>query len=558
MERALEGGSCTVGSVKGNVGHLDAAAGMAGLLKTVLALQHETLPATLNHRQPNPDINVTTSPLRIQNQTTPWPRAHRPRRAGISAFGFGGTNAHLILEEAPTPPPPTPSPRQTETLILSARTQHALEQATDQLAHHLQTHRPHLADTAYTLAHGRHAFPHRRIVTGTDLDTITHALQTRDPAHLTTTHTPHDTPTTVFLFSGQGTQYPGMAHDLYHTHKTFRETVDECATHLTPHLNADIRTILWHTNHTPHPLAQTQYAQPALFTIEYALARQWQHWGIHPTTLIGHSLGEWVAACLAGIFTLPDALALVTLRGRLMQNQPPGTMLNVMTDRATIEKNLPPQLALAAHNGPRDCVISGPHHAIEEFTHHAQQHGWPTQTLTTDHAFHSPLMDPVLDTFATAIERVERNTPHTTIISNTTGQPLTHHQAQNPHYWAQHIRSTVEFTTSITTANQHPTTHYLEIGPGHTLTALTRRIPTTHTEKPTTHTTLPHPHNPTTPTQHIHNTLHHLWLTGHTPNWNTYYQHENRHRIPLPTHPLNPKHHWLHKPTPQQTPTTHT
>ncbi|MDN0197605.1 type I polyketide synthase [Streptomyces sp. S.PNR 29] len=554
LERAFGGaGRCALGSVKGNIGHLDAAAGMAGLLKTVLALTHQAIPPTLNHHTPNPDIDFTHNPFHIPTTLTPWPRTHRPRRAGISAFGFGGTNAHLILEEPPPPTPTTPSPRTTETLILSARTPQALEQATDQLAHHLRTHQPDLADTAHTLARGRHPFPHRRTVTGTDPHTIATALETRDPTHTTTHHTPHDNPPIVFLYTGQGSQHPHMAHGLYDHHPTFRHAIDQCATHLTDHLDTDIRDILWNPDHQ-HLLHHTQYTQPALFTLEYALTQLWQSWGITPHALIGHSLGEWVAATIAGIFTLPDALKLITLRAQLMQNQPPGTMLHVLADRDSVQAALPEDASLAAHNGPRDCIISGPPHTIDHFTTHAHQRGWTTQTITTQHAFHSPLMDPVITPFTNAVKNTPRKPPTTPLISNITGQWLTPQQATDPHYWAHHIRATVEFTTGITTTHQHPATLYLEIGPGHTLTNLTRRtLTTTKNTKPKTHTTLPHPQTNHTPTHHIQQTLHHLWLNGATPNWTTYYQPEHRHRIPLPTHPLNPKHHWINKTTPQST-----
>ncbi|MES4909643.1 acyltransferase domain-containing protein, partial [Streptomyces sp. NPDC000395] len=492
----------------------------------------------LNHHTPNPDTNLHHTPFHITTTPTPWPPTTTPRRAGISAFGFGGTNAHLIIEE----PPPTPTipdtsdapdtPDIPHTLILSARTPQALEQATDNLAHHLRTHQPNLTHTAYTLAHGRHAFPHRRTVTGTTPDTIATALETRDPHHTTTHHTPYDTPPLVFLYTGQGSQHPHMAHGLYQHHPAFRHAIDECTTHLTPHIHTDIRDILWNNNHT-HLLNQTQWAQPALFTLQYALTQLWKHWGITPHTLIGHSLGEWTAATTAGIFTLPDALSLITLRARLMQNQPPGTMLHVLADRDSIQAALPPHTSLAAHNGPHDCVISGPPHAIHQFTTHAHQRGWTTHTLNTHHAFHSPLMDPILDEFTTAVANTPKTPPTTPLISNTTGQPLTPQQATDPHYWAQHIRTTVEFATSITTTHQHPATTYLEIGPGHTLTNLTRRtLTTTHHTKPHTHTSLPHPHTNHTPTHHIHKTLHHLWLHGTTPNWTTYHPPHTHHHTP--------------------------
>ncbi|BFV59628.1 type I polyketide synthase [Kitasatospora sp. CMC57] len=550
LSRAFgDSGSCSIGSIKGNVGHLDAAAGIAGLLKTTLALKHELIPASLNHTRSNPDIDFTNGPFRVQAHPSAWPRTEeRVRRAGISAFGFGGTNAHLILEEAPPTPPTEPGTRPTETLLLSARTPEALEQATDRLATHLRRERPNLADAAHTLATGRRYFPHRRTVTAADLDTAATALETRDPAHVTTSHTTRETTPMVFLFSGQGSQHNGMAHDLYEHEDIFRTSVDECAELLKAELDGeDIRHIIF--GQDPR-LNQTQWAQPALFTIEHALVKLWHSWGITPTAMLGHSLGEWTAACTAGVFTLPDALHLVALRGKLMQAQAPGAMLNVMADRTTIETALTPGLSLAAHNGPRDCVISGPHHAIQTFTTLAEQHGWPTQPVTTSHAFHSTLMTPMTEEFRTAVATVPRQTPTTPFISNLTGTWITDQQATDPHYWAHHILATVEYTTGIQTAATEPGTTLLEIGPGQTLSSLARRtLTTTHT---TTLASLPHKRDQRTPTETIQRTLATLWLTGTTPNWTTYHANQQRRRIPLPTYPFQHKHYWLDRQTTPQ------
>ncbi|MFE6503733.1 SDR family NAD(P)-dependent oxidoreductase [Kitasatospora sp. NPDC057738] len=537
-------GSWALGSVKGNIGHLDAAAGIAGLLKTTLALKHELLPASLNYTRGNPDIDFANSPFRVQAETGPWPRTDgRVRRAGISAFGFGGSNAHLILEEAPAVEASPAGTRPTETLILSARTPQALEQATDQLAAHLRREQPNLADAAHTLATGRRTFPHRRTVTGTTPDTIATALETRDPAHVTTSHTTRETAPLVFLFSGQGSQHPGMAHDLYQHEPVFRACVDECAELLAPHLGEDIREVIFTEDSR---LDRTQWAQPALFVIEYALTRLWHSWGITPTAMLGHSLGEWVAACVAGVFTLPDALHLVALRGRLMQAQAPGAMLNVMADRSTVEAALPHGLSLAAHNGPRDCVVSGPHDAIQAFTTIAEEHGWPTQPVTTSHAFHSPLMEPVITEFTTAVAGVPRQAPSTPFVSNTTGTWITDQQATDPAYWGHHIRATVEYATGIRTTTTEPGTTLLEIGPGQTLTSLARRILTNTATQATTLASLPHKRDPRTPSETVQRALTTLWLTGTTtPDWTAYHSHQQRRRIPLPTYPFQHKRYWL-------------
>ncbi|MGW6919656.1 type I polyketide synthase, partial [Kitasatospora sp. NPDC054939] len=544
LSRAFGGtGSCTIGSLKGNIGHLDAASGIAGLIKATLALGNELLPPSLNYRQANPDIDFTRSPFRVQAEAGAWPRTDgRVRRAGVSAFGFGGTNAHLVLEEAPLAPQSPASPRPTETLVLAARTPAALEQATDRLAAHLRRERPNLADAAHTLATGRRAFPHRRTVTGADVDTVAAALETRDPAHVTTGHATRENAPLVFLLTGQGSQHTGMAHDLYKQEPAYRTALDECAELLTPHLGDDIRTVLYTRDDR---LDQTQWAQPALFVTEYALARLWQSWGITPTAMLGHSLGEWTAACLAGVFALPDALHLVTLRGRLMQAQAPGAMLNVMADRQTVEAALTDGLSLAAHNGPRDCVISGPHQAIQNFTTLAEEHGWPTQPVATSHAFHSALMEPMVQEFTAAVTAVPRQAPHTPFISNTTGTWITDDQATDPDYWGRHILATVEYATGIRTATGEPGTTLLELGPGQTLSSLARRILTTTNTQATTLSSLPHKRDRRTPAETIQRTLATLWLTGTTPNWTNYYALQQRRRIPLPTYPFQHKRYWL-------------
>ncbi|GAA1454889.1 type I polyketide synthase [Nocardiopsis tropica] len=542
-----------LGTVKGNVGHLDAAAGIAGLLKTTLALEHGELPPTLNHRTPNPDIDFAATPFDVVTELTPWPRGEHPRRAGVSAFGFGGTNAHLVLEEAPPEEPGEPAgaaPRGTALLTLSARTPEALEDLTDRMAAHLRRHDPDLTDAGYTLAVGRREFPHRRTVTGPDTGAVAAALETRDPAHTHTAHTAHGSTPLVFLFSGQGSQHPRMAHDLYRDEPHFRATVDECARILHPLLDADIRDLLL-TTPDPAQLDRTRWTQPALFVLEYALARLWLHWGAAPTGMLGHSLGEWTAATLAGVFTLPDALRLVALRGRLMQDQAPGAMLNTMADRDEVEKALGPGLSLAAHNGPRDCVVSGPQEALDAFAQTAREHGWPTQPLTTSHAFHSELMAPMVEEFTAAVAAAERRPPVIPFVSNLTGDWITPEQAQDPRYWGQHILATVEFAAGVLTAAASPHTTLLEVGPGQTLRSLARRVLNGHEHPATTLNSLPHKRDPRTAVQTLHQTLGQLWLHGTTPDWDAYHADRNPRRIPLPTHPFHRRKHWLEKAEPR-------
>ncbi|MER5950470.1 type I polyketide synthase [Streptomyces sp. NPDC001904] len=542
-------GSCALGSIKGNVGHLDAASGMAGLLKTTLALKNELLPPSLNYSHGNPDIGFANSPFHVQAEPTPWPRTeNHARRAGISAFGFGGTNAHVILEEAPALGPSSPSPHPTETLIISARTAEALEEATDRLAAHLRREQPHLADAAHTLATGRRTFPHRRSVTGPDPETIAAALEARDPAHVLTHHVASSTTPLVYVFSGQGSQHSGMAHDLYRQEATFRACVDECAELLRPHLDTDIRDIVFTQDSR---LDRTQWAQPALFVVEYALTQLWKSWGVTPTAMIGHSLGEWVAACLAGVFTLPDALRLVALRGRLMQARASGAMLNIMADRTTVETALTEGLSLAAHNGPRDCVVSGSHEAIRAFATLADEHGWATQPVATSHAFHSGLMEPMVAEFTAAVATVDRGTPQTPFVSNVTGTWITDQQATDPDYWGHHIRSTVEYAAGVRVVAAEPGTTLLEVGPGQTFSSLARRILTGAGVEANTLASLPHKRDRKTASETIQRTLASLWRTGTAPDWAAYFAQQERRRIPLPSYPFQQQRYWLEPQEPQ-------
>ncbi|MGN7187587.1 type I polyketide synthase, partial [Microbacterium enclense] len=549
LTRAFQGASsCALGSVKSNIGHLDAAAGMAGLFKSILALENELIPPTLHFHQGNPDVDWEQNPFHVPTTTQPWPRTATPRRAGISAFGFGGTNAHIVLEEAPLPTPSAPSPRDGELLVLSARSPEALDRATDRLATFIRNTRPNPADMAYTLATGRQEFPYRRAVWGHDLDELAHALETRSPHTSITAHAATHTPDLVFLFPGQGSHHPGAANDLYHAEPVFRDAINTCAEHLLAAGSIDIRDALF--GDTPELLTQTRWAQPALFSLEWALTRLWASWGITPTAMIGHSLGEWVAACVAGVFTLPDALRLLLLRGELMQSCPPGQMLAISTTLEQLTPHLTPDIDIAALNTSRDIVVSGTAAALHNLATTLSEHRIPTHTINEHHAFHSRHMDGILTDFTHAVAATPLHPPTIPFASNVTGKPITNDQATTPSYWAQHIRSTVHFADNLTTLTT-PHTTLLELGPHQTLTTLARRH-TTHTAIPT----LPHPRDNHPSTTTTRTALAHLWTTGHPIPWTHHYT-DNRHHIPLPTYPFTPTPHRLTTPT---TPTrwTHT
>jgi acyl transferase domain-containing protein len=382
--RTKKRGFCAIGSVKTNLGHLDAGAGIAGLIKTVLALKHGMLPPSLHFREPNPEIDFTDSPVYVNASLKPWDSTGRPRRAGVSSFGIGGTNAHAILEEAPKLPS-GPS-REWQLLVWSAKTEAALDAATENLAKALGSENaPALADAAFTLATGRRAFEHRRALvcreTGVSFD----------PQRILSGGGPAVPRSVAFLFPGQGAQKAGATSEIYRKEKVFRTEVDRCAELLRPHLGTDLREVL---HSKEQSLDETVWAQPALFVVDYALARLWMSWGVRPQALVGHSLGEYVAACLAGVLSLEEALPLVALRGKLMQELPAGGMLAVPLSEAEVSPLLTGDLALAVINAPRRTVVSGPLPAIEALEKTLAGQDLEGRRLRTSHAFHSAMMEP--------------------------------------------------------------------------------------------------------------------------------------------------------------------
>ncbi|MHB1690581.1 MAG: amino acid adenylation domain-containing protein [Thiomonas sp.] len=473
-QHTADTGFCRIGSLKSNVGHMVIAAGAAGMIKTALALAHETLPPSIHYTAPNPGIDFAHSPFTVCNALTPWPRGEQPRRAGVSGFGVGGTNAHVVLEEAPLRAPSSAAAGP-QLLTLSAKTRAALDAMATQLAAHLQAH-PHinLADCAHTLQVGRSVFAHRLCVVATTADEAVQALQTPSHALRAQRQIGSSAPAPIWMFSGQGAQYPGMGSGLYAADPAFRAAFDTAVNALAPHLPFDLKARMFDGDSAA--LAQTATTQPALFALEYALAQSWLARGARPAAFIGHSVGEFVAAALAGVMPLQDAAGLVAQRGALMQAQPPGGMLSVRLPVAEVLARLPALLALAAENGPTACVVAGPSADVQAWQTELEAVGVQCRLLQTSHAFHSPMMDGALDAFAAAVGAVKLSPPTIPIASTRTGAWLTDADATSADYWVRHLREPVRFSPAVRTALQrHPDAAWVELGPRATLATLARQ-----------------------------------------------------------------------------------
>ncbi|MGV2831538.1 beta-ketoacyl synthase N-terminal-like domain-containing protein [Myxosarcina sp. GI1(2024)] len=534
-----------IGSVKTNIGHLNTAAGVTGLIKTVLALKHQQIPPSLHFEQPNPQIDFDNSPFYVNTQLSPWEKNGTPRRAGVSSFGIGGTNAHVILEEAPLSQPSSSS-RPWQLLLLSAKTESALETATKNLVTHLKQHLDlNLADVAYTLQVGRRAFDHRRMLLCQNSEDAISVLENLDPQRTFTHFQEPCNRQVTFMFPGQGSQYVNMGKELYDTESAFKNHIDECCEILEPHLELDLRTILYpddeHTEVATQQLQQTQITQPALFTIEYALAQLWISWGISPVAAIGHSIGEYVAACLAGVFSLEDALKLVAIRGRLMQQLPKGAMLSVALTEEAIQSYLNEELSLAVTNAPTNCVVSGTESAIEELQQELERSDVNCRRLHTSHAFHSAMMDSILEVFKEEVEKVNLNPPELPFISNLTGTWITTSEATAPDYWTKHLRHTVRFNTGIAELIEDSERVLLEVGPGRTLNTLAKQ----QTKDSIILSSMRHPKDEQSDVVFLLNTLGRLWLVGAQVNWDSFYAEEQRQRIPLPTYPFERQRYWI-------------
>ncbi|MEJ2206779.1 MAG: SDR family oxidoreductase [Gemmatimonadota bacterium] len=529
-------GYCALGSVKSNMGHMNSAAGVGGLMKAALCLEQGLIPKSLHFDKPNPALDLDASPFYVPRELTPWPRGDQPRRAAVSSFGVGGTNAHAILEEAPAGERGGDS-RGDQLVFLSARSAEALDQATQALRGHLESN-PELplADVAFTLLVGRRRFQHRRILTCRDTAHAAQALAS-PPAPI---HVEASRRSVVFLFPGQGAQYPGMTRGLYDREPLYRAIVDELCTYAQARIGVDLRALILGAGRDAAALNQTAHTQPALFVVEYALARLLDAWGVRPDAMIGHSVGEYVAACVAGVMTAEQALDLLAARGRLIQEMPPGGMLAVSLGED--EAASTPGLSVAALNAPDVTVLSGPLEAVDEAASSFGKRGVACTRLHTSHAFHSTMMEPMLERFRGEVESLELLPPRLPFVSNVTGVWITDTDATDPDYWVQHIRRPVRFSEGVRMLLAEPDPLFLEVGPGRNLSGLVvKQAPELRGR---VLTTVRHPQVDADDATVMVECLGRLHAEGAEVDWEAFYDGERRRRVPLPTYPFQRERYW--------------
>jgi phthiocerol/phenolphthiocerol synthesis type-I polyketide synthase E len=541
---------CAVGSVKTNMGHLDAASGIAGLIKTVLSLKNKMIPASLHFEEPNPQINFADSPFYVNRSLSDWQTKGEPRRAGVSSFGIGGTNAHLILEEAPATVV-SGEGRPWKLLALSAKTESTLSKRVEGLIEYLKKNEDaNLADVAYTLLIGRRQFNHRSFVLCRSVADAIEKLTGGEGNRISTVSKRGEQPQAVFVFPGQGTQHVNTALDLHEGDRDFKRELDRCSEYLKAILGIDLRSVLYpeaaQINYAIEELNKTYLAQPALFAVEYSLARMWMSWGVQPEIMIGHSVGEYVAACLAGVFSLEDALSLIAARCRLMQSLPRGKMLAVKLSEEEIWPHLGPGLSLAVINGVRQCVISGRTGAIQELEKRMNEQGVAYHALETSHAFHSDMVDPIVEDFVKQVSKVKLNEPKVPYISNVTGKIITPPEAIDPHYWGRHLRDTVRFSDGVKELLKGKQKVFIEVGPGQALTSLIRQQ-INRVERHQAWPTLRRAGGAQTDFEVLLNTAGKLWQAGANPDLKAYYANERRNRLPLPGYPFERKRYWIER-----------
>jgi acyl transferase domain-containing protein/thioesterase domain-containing protein len=550
--------SCALGFVKANIGHLDAAAGVAGFIKTVLALNHRLIPPAVNFDSLNPKIDFEDSPFYINKNLKEWTSDEFPLRAGVSSFGIGGTNAHVVLEEwsEDKPGETETDSRPYQLILLSAKTQSALDLMTENLANYSKKNlvnpgnpaysSPTLANVAYTLQVGRSAFNYRRMLVCPNQHETTsiHDLLSADSGKVHSYVTELEERPVVFMFPGLGTQYLNMGLGLYHTEPLFRESMDQCFKLLGPLTRDNVKKIIYPSSTSSmsyksyaEKINQFEITQLKVFIFEYALARLMIKWGIKPHSMIGYSFGEYADACISGVFSLKDVLTLIVTRGKLIQEIPAGAMLSVPLNKETVKPLLNDQLSIAIDNGD-SCVVTGPKDTIDAFETQMKEKRYICIRLQASHGLHSTMMDPILKEFEDQVGQLTLNKPQIPFISNVTGKWITPEDAVNPRYWATHLRETVRFSEGLKELMSIKNAVFLEVGPGVTLSTLAYQ----YIDKESNHSVVNlvrSPDQKISDVEYLLGKIGKLWLYGTKIDWTGFYTKKKRKRVPLPSYPFD-------------------
>ncbi|MEZ7513240.1 type I polyketide synthase [Bacillus pumilus] len=525
---------CAIGSVKTNIGHLDSAAGVAGFIKTTLSLYHQMLPPSLHYKKPNPKIDFESSPFYVNTTPVPWMKTEQPLRAGVSSFGVGGTNVHLIMEEAPAADKPSVE-RDHELMVISARSKQAVQKSAEQMTSYLKEQkRVTLSEAAFTLQEGRKHFPYRQAFLAGPDRTFQSAGQPQKA---------FQQPAVVWMFSGQGAQYVNMGKDLYEKDSEFKQTLQKCFAIILSLSGVEIENVLYPTTEeefikAEQLIQQTSYTQIILFSFEYALASKLMGLGIRPHYFIGHSIGEITAACVAGIIHLEDAIRIVLKRGSLMQKMPRGEMAGVSLSAEEIEHDLPEGVELSAVNSSQLSVVSGPPERLQIYLEQAEKRGASVQTLKTSHAFHTSMMAEASVQFKNALSEITYQQGEVPILSNVTGSWLTNEQASSPDYWASHIRQPVLFSQGLETLLGLGEVVFIEVGPGHMLTQFVRRHDDYDVNKAAAVSLVRHPKEQAADDEYMKKAIGKLWSFRVEPNWSAVRKEKTPYRVSLPTYPF--------------------
>ncbi|PCJ49786.1 MAG: polyketide synthase [Gammaproteobacteria bacterium] len=548
-------GFCGLGSVKTNIGHLDTAAGVAGLIKAALALENKKIPASLNYEAPNPTIDFARSPFYVNDKLKEWKASDNPRRAAVNSLGVGGTNAFIILEEPPEQVASKPYERSNHLITFSAKNRKSLDAYGEKLAHFLtQNSEIDMADAAYTLFEGREAFDNRRVLAVRDRDEAIAVLQSNDQRRVFTHSDDGEEKSLVFMFPGGGAQYVDMGKGLYETEAVFKKYMDEGFEILKETTQCDYKSFIFvgeqDLDVVELALKKPSVQLPLIFMVEYALAKLWISMGIEPKALIGHSMGENTAACLAGVFSFTDALGLVLLRGQLMDDVPEGGMLSVQLPAEELKKHLHDKLTLAAINSPILSVASGTKADLAELSEKLSTLDIDNKAVPINIAAHSWLLDGILEPFGNYLRSIKLNKPQLDFVSNYTGTWITTEQATDPEYWVKHLRNTVRFADGINTLLAEEGRIFLEVGPGNTLGSLTRQNPEAPAQR--VFSTLRHPKEETADDSYFYTVLGRLWSVGLALTAEQIWEKETRHRIPMPTYAFNHNQYFIEPGKPAQ------